>query len=174
MANLPWHRYVYLVHVRLLKLGEIKEHHALCIPFLNSKNLLLTILITVTLTAPNSPPHPPSHRTNHGSRSMIQLHSYLLLLPPLPPSYVSLMHTSGMPQVTESASPSSSDVGAASRAVSGQDHPTEPDYLAISKLARATIASATLQRLPYAVHLLCTPLRAVVVEELKLQASAAA
>ena len=28
------------------------------------------------------------------------------------------------------------------RAVSGQDHPTEPDDLAISKLARATIASA--------------------------------
>jgi len=27
------------------------------------------------------------------------------------------------------------------RAVSGQDHPTEPDYLAISKLARATIAN---------------------------------
>ena len=28
------------------------------------------------------------------------------------------------------------------RAVSGQDHPTEPDDLAISKLARATIANA--------------------------------
>ena len=28
------------------------------------------------------------------------------------------------------------------RSVSGQNHPTEPAYLAISKLARATIASA--------------------------------
>jgi len=30
------------------------------------------------------------------------------------------------------------------RSVSGQNHPTEPDYLAISKLARATITNAKL------------------------------
>ena len=34
------------------------------------------------------------------------------------------------------------DAGNSLRSVSGQNHPTEPDYLALSKLARATIASA--------------------------------